>query len=689
MPIKFGRFVVRHRWLIILVWVVAAILIVKFSPTLSSVTSTNESKFLPGTYESVKAQNLAQKVFPKSNEGSDLIVISRKDDRPLTAADQNTISSLTTEISSSNLSHVSGATTSQFLVSPNKQVQLVNVTFSGGANDADVIDATGTLRTKVGELTKGTSLNADVAGEEAVQYDTQDTFNNALKIVSIATILLVLILPAIVLRSPFVGLLPVISVGLIYSMASSLLALTAKNFHFTVNQQLTILITVVLFGVGTDYILFLLFRYREQLRKGQKNHEAVVFAVNRAGHAILSAALVVIASFSALFFSKFQIFSSLAPGLVIAVALMLIAAMTLIPAIISIIGEKLFWPTKPSKHKVKPTISKRIGTIVSNHPGKVALAVIILVVFLGIGALSYRSDFSSFSSAPKNTQSAAGTTKLESAFPPGQLAPTLVYVSSSEKLTQSQISYASERLKQVPGIAAVAPAVLSADGKNAQYNLVLSSNPYSASAIATVKGLSAHASSINDGTTVLVGGGTQAIADVQTASNRDLRVILPIAALFIFIILVFLLRSLVAPIYLLISVSFGFIATLGASVWLFTKIGNNPGLIFFLPILLFVFVVAIGTDYNILTITRFREELKETGNIKRSALLTIEHSGATVTSAGLILAGTFASLLIARVSLLTQLGFSIAFGVLLASYVIAPLLVPSVSILLGKVAWWP
>jgi RND superfamily putative drug exporter len=688
---KLGNFIVKNKWYVVGVWIVLSGLIIGLGPKLADVTSNNQSSFLPNSYESVQAQNLAKKLFPRSNDATDIIVYKDTGGQPLNPSQLRDIQKITADINSSHLPHISGAVTTPLQLSPNKKVQLSQVSYSGNADDKSVINAAKTVRNKLAAETKGSALKAELTGQVATSYDTQGSFDKALKIVSIATIVLILILPAIVFRSPFIGLLPVLTVGLVYSVGSSLLAVAAKAFDFQISQQLSILFTVVLYGVGTDYILFLLFRYRERLRSGDHTPGAVAYALSRAAEAIASAALVVISSFFAMFFSKFGIFSTFAPGLVIMVSVMLLAALTLVPAVVAILGEKIFWPSKAwQSESMKPTISKRLGSLVARRPLWVSLAVIVVLAALALGSLGYKADFGSFSTPPSGSESAAAFKDLQSAFPAGALNPTLVFISSSEKLSQQKLGSLFTSLRHTPGVAAVLPPNVSSNGKDASISVILKDNPYSAAALNTVAGplrTTAHSSGIKG--QVLVGGLSSAFADVQAVTARDLKVIFPIAAAFIFVILALLLRSIVAPLYLLIAASLGFAATLGASVYIFTGIGSEAGLIFFLPIMLYVFVVAVGTDYNILTITRLREESRAGNDPRRAAELTVQHSSATVASAGLILAGTFISLLLARINFLTQMGSAIALGVALSAFVIAPLLIPSISALLGNAVWWP
>lgn len=690
---RLGEFVVKKRWWVIAAWAVIGGLIIGFAPRLSNVESSNQSDFLPKNYESVQASDIASRSFKSGVGATDIVVFKNKDGSPLSTADLQKVQEITGQVTAAGVPHVKALAASPQQISPNKKVQLGTVIYDGGAEQGlTLVESVPKVRGELAKATENTNLSAQTTGELAIISDTENSFQDALRIVSIATILLVLILPALVFRSPLIGLLPVAVVGLVYSIGSGLVAWVAQALDFNVSQQLSVLFTVVLYGVGTDYILFLLFRYRERLRSGDHSRGAVSFAVSRAGEAIVSAALVVMTSFVAMFFSKFGIFSSFAPSLVIMVAVMLLAVLTLVPAIIAVIGEKLFWPSKSwMSHPAKPTVSKRIGGWVARYPAAVLSVVIVVLGALAAVSLGYKADFGSFSEPPADTQSAAAYDDIKSAFPAGVLNPTQVYITSPAPFTPAQIAVTVQKLKNVQGVATPMQPAVSADGTTLLVPLVLKDNPYTNEALDVVGGplrTAAHAAAPKGGE-AYVGGVTSAFVDVRDVTSRDLKVIFPVAALFILIILALLLRSIVAPLYLLLSVSLGFIATLGASVLAFMNIGGNAGLIFFLPIVLYVFVVAIGTDYNILTITRLREEVREGNEPRKAALLTIEHSSATVASAGLILAGTFASLMLAGIDLLSQMGFAIAIGVVISAFIVAPLLIPSVSALLGRSVWWP
>jgi len=687
-----GEFIVKRRWWVVGIWIVAAIIIVSLSPKLSTIESDDQSSFLPNTYESVKAGEVASKISDNVEAPTDIILFKSTTSALLSQQDQATIAAIVSDLNGKKIEHVVSVQTSPEQLSPNSKAQLATVTYTGNGQDKPSINAVKEVRAALDQETKNTAIKAGLTGQQAISYDTQDSADRALKIVSIATILLVLFLPAFIFRSPLAGLLPLVSVSIIYTISASLIAVAGQTFDFKVSQQLSILFTIVLYGIGTDYVLFLLFRYREKLRSGDHTKAAVGFALSRAGEAIFSAALVVLASFAALFFADFGIFSSLAPGLVICVAVMMLAALTLVPALLAIIGEKVFWPSKAwMVRSEKPTISKKIGHLIARRPGTVTTVVVAALVILMAFAFNFKADFSTFSQPPKGTQSANVYNELTQTFPSGALNPTPVYIKSSMPITPEQIAEVQKKLASTKGISEAYPSKISPDGKIAVVTIILSDDAYSTAAISNVKGpirQAAH-SFDSDTTKVYVGGISSAFSDIKDVSIRDLKVIFPIAAIFIFVILAVLLRSLVAPVFLLICVSLGYAATLGATTLIFQTLGGEAGLIFFIPLMMYIFVVAIGTDYNILTITRMREEIGEGNDPRKAAALTVEHSSATVVSAGLILAATFASLILGGLSFLTQMGTSIAIGVSLAAFVIAPFLIPSVAALLGYKIWWP
>jgi putative drug exporter of the RND superfamily len=685
---RLGRLVTDHPWRVIAVWVVAVALIVPFSPSLAEVSNADQASFIPDDKESVQAQQLAERAFPTASGATAMFVVKRADGAELTPADQAKVGALAQDLMAARIPRVAAVVTGPEQVAPNRGVQLVQVVFQGTADDQPVKDAVPQLRERATGGLEGSGLQAGLTGEAAIWLDTEESFGTAESVTLLATLVLIIVLVGAIFRSPVAALLPIATIGLVFTLATALVALAADTIGFEVDQSLTSLLTVVLFGIGTDYILFLLFRYRERLRAGDPSRQAVASSVRRVGEAVASSALVVIFAFLAMLLADLGFLQAMAPGLAISVAVMLAASLTLIPAVMTLVGPRLFWPSRRWQRAPDGALFKRLGQLIARRPGRMALASGGLLVVLAAGSVAYSASYDI--TLPAGSESTVAYEDLKSGFGAGALNPTDVVVSDPGGVDQAKLATLARQLEAVDGVAAVARPVPSQDGTVARIGVTLDDKPESSQAMATVDGPIRDLARASDaGTQVLVGGGTSANVDLRDTVNRDMAVVFPVAALLIALVLGLLLRSVVAPAYLLAAVALGFGATLGAGVVIFQGLAGEPGLLFMLPIMLYLFVVAIGTDYNILVTSRLREEVGEGNDPRTAADLTVEHAGPTIAAAGVILAGTFASLSLTGVGLLVQMGATVAIGVLLVSIVMAIVFVPSVSALLGRRVWWP
>jgi RND superfamily putative drug exporter len=697
---RLGRFVVQNPWKIIVGWVLAAVAIFVFAPSLTEVTNTDQANFLPSSYESAKAQALAATSFAETSDSSATIVVRRTDGQPLSDADQQAVGTLAQKLQSANIERVTGVATGPQALSPNKQVQLVSAGLKGPPDDPKVLNAVHSVRDVAKAVIAGTPLTLAVTGDAAMQLDNQDAFQTAFLIVGIATIVLIIALLLIIYRSLIAALLPIVTVGVVSIISPGLIALVSGAADLQVDQSLQIILTIVLFGVGTDYILFLLFRYRERLRAGDDSKAALTAAVARVGEVIASAAATIVIAFMALLLAAFGAFKSLGPALAIAVVVMAFAAVTLVPAIVSLLGPRVFWPSKSWRRIPKGNTFQLVGRFVGRRPAVMALISGGVMVALALGSLGMKADYDQTAQLPEGTESSQGFRDLQAGFPAGALNPTTVYVRSDggQRLDPAALDRFAQQLRQVPGVGGIMPAGqagdlagLSPTGTAAKINLLLADSPSSSAALDLAGDKLrkvAHAAAPT-GTTALVGGASSISADVRDANDRDLRVIFPVAAALIALILAMMLRSLVAPVYLMVAVVLGFFSTLGATVLVFQGIGDRPGLSFMLPTILYLFVVAIGTDYNILMIARLREEAQLGHDPRTAARLAAEHSGPSIGAAGLILAGTFASMMLGGIAFLSEMGFAVAIGIAISAFVMSMFLVPSLTALLGHKAWWP
>lgn len=686
-----GRFVTRRPWFVIATWIVIAVIAVMFAPKLTS--TTDNSEFLPSHYESIKAMNLQSEAFPTQNAIGAIMVFDRSDGAELTAKDSSDVAAVTKQLEGKLDKSFAGITVQPVSEDGLAQIAAVGLDKSASGYDVKSMDAAKHLRADAKPMLEGTDLQLGVTGVSAQSLDSQEASANTMAIVGAATVILIVLLLALIFRSVIICLLPIVVVGIVSTIATGLIGTANKIFDLKADSSVQVILIVVLYGIGTDYILFLLFRYREQLRTGAETKPALISAMARAGEAIASAGGAVIVAFMALILSSLSIFRSIGPALAIAVAVTLVAALTLVPAILTLLGRKLFWPSK--KWKVEPEGARfaAIGKALGARPAAFAAVSGIILAVLSVFALGFKPSFDFASSLPQKAESTVALSTLQKSFPAGSTDPVVVMLhtkdgSALSAQARTEFGAAIAKAKGVAGAQEYQPMKVA---DTAMFNALLTDDPGSDAAIANVKGPirdTVHQAA-PDGTEAFVGGGTSVTVDMDRAMARDYSVVFPAAALVILLILAVLLRSLVAPIYLMASVGLGFGATLGASVLVFQNIRGENGLIFLLPIYIYLFVVALGTDYNILMIARLREEARAGKSPHEAAAQAVRHAGPTVAAAGLILAGTFGSLMLGGNALITSMGFALSFGIFVAAFVMSMFFTPALTALMGHRAWWP
>ncbi|HEY0950663.1 MMPL family transporter [Nocardioides sp.] len=688
----------RRPWYVIGAWVLLAGLVIVFAPALQ--TTSDESDFLPDHYESIKAAKIQDDKFPGATTPGAILVFERKDGDKLTADDQASIDQVAAKLGPklNDKTFVQQVTTTDPEGNPNvSQDGLVQIGVIGLADNAtgfddQAIEDGKDLRTELEPLMKGSDLNVLTTGSVPQSLDSQEEGDKTLAIVFLATVVLIVVLLGIIFRSVIICLMPILVVTLASSVATGLIGWANEIFDLKADSSIETILVVVLYGIGTDYILFFLFRYRERLRQGEETRASVVHALERAGEAIASAGGAVIVAFMALLLSSLSLFRAIGPALAIAVAVTLVAALTLVPAVVTVLGRALFWPSKKWRREPEAARFGRVGAALGRHPGRFALASGTVMVALAAFALSFNPSFDFNSSLPKDVESTQGLEVFQDHFAAGASEPIpVVLVSDDGPLDQGALETYRTDLEGAQGVSQVYPGELSEDGTAAQFSVVLDHDPASDAALNDVKGPVRDAAhdSAPDGTEAYVGGTPSVFADLQKAMARDYSVVFPVAALIIMVILALLLRSLVAPWYLMAAVGLGFAATLGATVVMFQDVLGHEGLIFMLPIYIYLFVTALGTDYNILMIARLREEAREGRDPHQAASEAVKHAGPTIAAAGVILAGTFASLMLGGNTLIQSMGFALSFGIFVAAFVMSMFFTPALTALIGHTAWWP
>ncbi len=684
----------RTKWFVLAVWLALAIVFGPLQPKLQESTVNESEEFLPKSAESTRAFAMLKSSFPEGRDIPAILVFARRDG--LTKADRMKIADLAARLSKPDaLIDAEPA-----LVPFTKKGDLVSSAKTKGQFSKDGTTATvlipmsppdsDPLMENVDRIRDvidagGDGLEAHVTGPAGFLTDTVEIFESVDGTLLIATITLVLTLLLLVYRSPVVAFVPLFVVGSSYAVASGIVYLLVNSGAFDVNGQTTAILIVLMFGAGTDYALLIVNRYREELRRHADKHDAMAHATERTAPAILSAGGTVIAAMLVLTVADVKSTESMGPVLALGVTIMVLAGLTLLPALLAILGRKSFWPAVPregSEPKRPFGIWRRIGHLVHDRP---YVAMLLTIAVLGAGTfgnLIDKADIGFGQGFLKATDSEDGEKLVNKALPKGEAATNYVLVERTESRA------VSKALAGDKAVVSVRKRSVSKDGKLERLLITLKGDPFDNQTDAQIPRLRRVAEAAAGGKTVLVAGTTAVNYDTNKAIAEDANLIVPGIILVVFLILVLLLRAIVAPLYLVATVILSFAFTLGVSILLFTQVfgmsGTDPGLATFA----FIFLVALGVDYNIFLISRVREESEILGT-KEGVIKALETTGGVITSAGLILAGTFSAMMILPLESLFQLGFTVALGVLVDTFIVRTILVPSIAFKLGKWNWWP
>ena len=695
----------RTKFVVLALWIVLAVVFSPLGSKLADETQDDTASFLPESAESTEVVNLLDDRFASQETSQGLIVYQR--DGGLTEADKQKISedaAALEALGEDELPLVRPPTVPFAEGSPPELVSddesLAYTVLILPTNFDESADWGKKVRETTGSEADGMGIY--LSGDLGFNTDAEEVFSDIDTKLLFATVLLVLVLLGAIYRAVLVALTPLIVVFLAYTVANGFIYLLAKS-GATVSSNSTSILIVLMFGVGTDYCLLLVSRLREELRTTEDKHEAMARALRRSGPAILASGLTVTLAMLVLVLADSQNTATLGPVAAIGVASAMVAGLTLLPALLTIFGRRGFWPRSNTvaydpEHAStqRPGVWRRFGDRVLQKPAQALIVTVIVFVAGALGLLAFKVDYSTTTFFKKEVEAVEGFKLLEDAFPPGVLAPmTMLVESDSGTVTDDQVAAAVEAAEGVDGVASATPTVdengdpvTSEDGAIATVDVVLDQDPYTKAALGIVPDLRDEVADSVPDATVLVGGGSAISYDFDEATESDLRLIVPLALLVIGIILAILLRSLVAPLVLIASVILSFLCTLGLSVLFIRFVVGDAGLDASIPTFAFIFLVALGIDYTIFLMARVREEARLHGT-REGMLRAISATGPVITSAGVILAGTFSVLMTLPVTFTFDLGFMVALGILLDTFIVRTIMVPAAVELLGDKIWWP
>ncbi len=819
------RAVAKYRVYVVVFWVLIAAGLFIAAPKLSEVGVTDESQFLPQNTESSQARALLKEKFPTADAPAATATIVFYKAGGLTEADIQSTKAARDWLASAGGPDIVTGTVSVFdndalrlqLLSADRTTLLMNVNLSVSALDETSKSAVDAIRDYLHSHYADASadVTAYLTGETGFY---QDLFQSVLKTISqttFVTIALVAVLLLIVYRSPVAALLPLITIGCSYLVARGLLGYLAAA-GMAVSTLADAYMIVVVFGIGTDYCLFMVSRYREELATRDR-HEANQYAVRQIAPVIAASAATVVVAFLSMGVSRFGMTRTTGFALAIGVAVTLMAGLTLTPALMSLFGRFVFWPARSSAPRKATGGWSRVGALIASHPVAIAVPIILVLLIPYVALPGLKSSSDLISQMPQNAESVEGYKVMSEHFSIGEFSPAYVVVESPTNLLEapaySAVTHLADTIKAVPGVTRVdyfsgpqarlaasaagfqalaaklsqgtvdpllttslqsagqqlpalalqypgvaasqnfqqaianttqaaallqqlaaappasAPSLMvslqtatkgladslqglsfefspasssaltgwllstyySKDDTTTRLSVVLKDDPYSEAAQDTIKQVrQAAALSLTNlaGAKAYVGGDVAVRADIMSTNNADFGRVTVLTTAGVLVVIIILLRSLLAPLYMVATVLLNYGATLGVSTWLILNVLGHGSMIYMIPMFIFVVLVALGADYNIFLVSRIREEA-ERRPIKEAVARAVANTGGVITACGVILAGTFATLTTSPLQVVVQVGSAIGIGVLLDTFIVRALLVPSLATLAQRWSWWP
>ncbi|MDG4805603.1 MMPL family transporter [Micromonospora sp. WMMD1120] len=675
---------------IVLAWLVVGAVAGPYSGRLSEVATNDNAAFLPTDAEATRAQDLADDFVDRQTIPA-LVVYERP--TGITDADRQRV-----RADAARFAQIPGVVTPLPPPIPSEDGQAVQVIVPVDDAEGEQIGrVVEDLRDSAGGDRDG--LSVDVAGPAGLLADLIEVFSAIDGPLLLVTLVVVLIILLVVYRSPVLWIFPLLAAGMSYALAAVFVYLLADADVLKLNGQAQGILTVLVFGAGTDYALLLIARYREELHRHGRPWDAMRAAWKGAAPAIIASGGTVIVSLLCLLLSSLNSNRALGPVAAIGIAATLLVMLTFLPALLVLGGRWAFWPRRPRADQADPRVEhgiwSRVAGFVARHarPIWLSTAVVLAVLTLGLTQLG-ATTLGQSDLFTQRTDSVDGQEVIARHYPGGTGSPASIFTTERAARQVAQVA------QDVPGVADVRPLTAGpqagppdpgaapkvVDGR-VQLEATLTDPPDSDGAERTIRELRVAVHRV-PGADAVVGGFTAINVDTSDAAKRDQNVIIPVVLLVILVILALLLRALLAPLLLIATVLLSFAATLGLCALLFRHVFDFPGVDSSFPLFAFVFLVALGIDYNIFLMSRVREESVRRGT-RAGVLAGLAVTGGVITSAGIVLAATFSALAVLPLVVLVELGSAVAIGVLIDTIIVRSLLVPALAYDIGPKIWWP
>ncbi len=702
--------------IVILIWIAAAFLLAFLAPGSKEFAVNVSGSGLPDNAKSVVAEKKLQHYF--TDEGGLPALLLFKQKEGITEEGKKEIAKLIETFGNTEkypsvkevvpYGSLPPAAQDSFL-SKDKTIVVVPVILKDNLEMKTIQTSIDQFK-KVGKKELPDDLKLTISGPGGIAADSLKLFSNADIVLMLSTVGIILVLLILIYRSPLLAFIPLLIAGIVYEVVDKVLGIFGDNGLHIEKQSLSIMM-ILLFATITDYSLFVFSRYREQLRENGDKFISMKKAMEGVGEPIFFSAGTVFTAMLILFTAIYTPYQNFAPVFSIAMFIILLAGITLIPAFFTLFGRKAFWPSIPKVgdvQKFEKGIWAAVAKMVTKRPVVSGGMVLMLLAVAAFYMTNINYSFNLIKSFPTDMESRVGFDMLEGSFSKGELAPTdvLLAVENKGDLSKEKVEAVRSELEKQKGVEKVSVqmdrGMMMAKPQGDPYaakeavklKLTFKSNPYEIASLDAMDHLRDHEKTILketgmvSGTHLYFAGETAKQADVRALNNRDTSLTVALITILILLLLMVQTRSLLAPIYMMATILISYTSAMGISYFLFEKVFGYDAMSYRIPLYAFVFLVALGVDYNIMLMSRIQEELK-THALKEAVQRGLTKTGGVISSAGLILAATFGVLITQPIMELFMFGTVMAIGVIIDTFIVRGILVPSIMLLIGKWNFWP
>ena len=675
---KKGMRITIIAWLVLMIGISAG-------PKLADYKVTNFQS-LPDDAEAIISQSKVDELFPSDSGTPGILVFNNPDGEIDIAEVKEILKGITDEKIDGieeivDLSKMPPQAMAAF-TSEDKTTMIVPMNLEAGLGNSDYSRINDKASEIGNDIAKDLDADFYITGPAGIAGDTTKLFESADLKLLFATVVIILVLLIAIYRSPLLAFIPLLATVIVYQVTNQAVALLGAG-GLEINNSTTSIMSILLFAAVIDYSLFVFSRFREELNHYENKHDAMKHAMRATGEPVFFAGGTVLAAMLILFFADFRDYQNFAPVFGLAMLIIMLASITLVPALFTLFGRKAFWPKVPKygdEVEVKHGIWGPIAKFVVNKPGLSGGIVAIFMVITALNVFNLDFEFNSVKNFPEDLPSRVGYEIVEEKFNKGDLAQTTVLLESKDALTEQEVAAFAKKLSDYDEIHSASPSGITDDGKAAKVTVSLTMNPYSSEAIDFIEELRTDSEELQKDTNleadITYSGTTAKLADEREVNDGDIIKIVALETILILILLFVLTRSYKMPWYMMATILLSYASALGLGLFLVDVLFGYDAISTRVPVYAFIFLVALGIDYNIILVSRFLEE-RTKHTVKDALEIAIRNTGGVISSAGIILAATFAALMTMPIADLFVFGFMVAVGIILDTFLVRGMLLPA------------